>query len=172
MDLFYVKQETPSQLSGGGSFSDIVENSQTIAGTQTSGDTTHDDTTRRRLRSHKNEENEVLFDIGLNPNPAKDSYCISSIASTSSGGSTPHNTTNSTLSDTNLNILKSLLPSNIGVTSKTKDILQNLFAWQLLPSNSLAEPSMIYGAVHLARLIGKSIFFVEIITSINICFIF
>lgn len=159
--MFYVKQETPNHgYNFGGS--DIVEHSQTAAGTpiSASGETiVHDESSRRRLRSHKIEENEVLFDIGLNPNPTKDSYCISSVASTSSGGSTPHNNvtaTNSTISDTNLNILKSLLPSNIGVTSKTKDILQNLFAWQLLlPSNSSPEPSMIYGAVHLARLIGN-----------------
>lgn len=54
-----------------------------------------------------------------------------------------------------LNLLRSLLPTNMAVTSKTRELLQNILAWQILPSDAPPEPSMIYGSIHLCRLIGK-----------------
>lgn len=55
-----------------------------------------------------------------------------------------------------MNILKNVISStNIGITSKGKELVQNLLAWQLLPSDAPAQPCMIYGAIHLARLIGN-----------------
>lgn len=54
-----------------------------------------------------------------------------------------------------LSLLRQLLPSNIAVPLKTRELLQDVLAWHILPSDSPAEASMIYGAVHLTRLIVK-----------------
>lgn len=79
-------------------------------------------------------------------------YLNISVASTSSGSSTPQ--AQQHLSYSSINILKNILPLNIGIPTKAKEILQNILSWQMLPSDAPPEPSMIYGAVHLARLIG------------------
>ena len=34
-------------------------------------------------------------------------------------------------------------------------MLQNILAWQILPSDAPPQASMIYGAIHLSRLIGE-----------------
>lgn len=44
---------------------------------------------------------------------------------------------------------------NMAVPLKTRELLQDILAWQILPSDALAEASMIYGSVHLSRLIVK-----------------
>lgn len=80
---------------------------------------------KRRLRSHKNtEENEFILDLGA-----------AQVSSSS--------------------LLRQLLPTNMAVSLKTRELLQDILAWQILPSGAPAEPSMIYGAVHLSRLIVK-----------------
>lgn len=77
---------------------------------------------------------------------------MSSMASTSSEcSSTPHASSMCSTMD----IFKSALPLNIGVTKAAKLILDETFAWKLLPSDAPAAPCMIYGAIHLTRLLSK-----------------
>lgn len=103
--------------------------------------------TKRRLRSHKNaEENEFIFDLGAVTAPSIGS---SSNNSSDSGAQPQVAQMNS------LNLLRQLLPMNLAVSSKTRELLQNILSWQILPSDAPAEPSMIYGSVHLSRLIVK-----------------
>lgn len=89
---------------------------------------------RRRLRSHKNEENEFILDMGFLK------------AETHSPGN-PQALAYS--------LLKSVFPANVTISYQAKEILEDAFAWKILPSDAPAEPSMIYGATHLARLIVK-----------------
>lgn len=92
---------------------------------------------RRKLRSHRSDDCDFTLE-----------NCLSSIASTSSGASTP---LNSNIPASSLNYLKSLAP----ISPQIRDFLQNVLSWRLLPSNAVSAPSMIFGAPHLARLIGN-----------------
>lgn len=147
LDLAF-KQETPKLCDS--------ELAESLATTESVHQPTPEDSTsaKRRLRSYKTEESEFIFDIGLSSSAANKDSAISSVASTSSGSSTPQA---HQLAMSNINILKSILPPNVGITSKAKELLQNILTWQILPSDAPPQPSMIYGAVHLARLIGKSL---------------
>ncbi|XP_055549457.1 male-specific lethal 3 homolog isoform X2 [Wyeomyia smithii] len=89
---------------------------------------------RRRLRSHKNEENEFMLDL-------------SSIK--------PETLTPGAPQALAYSLLKASFRSSITISFQTKEILDDSFAWKILPSDAPAEPSMIYGATHLARLIVK-----------------
>ncbi|XP_053695315.1 male-specific lethal 3 homolog [Sabethes cyaneus] len=89
---------------------------------------------RRRLRSHKNEENEFVLDL-------------SSIK--------PETLTPGAPQALAYSLLKASFRSSITISFQTKEILDDAFGWKILPSNAPAEPSMIYGATHLARLIIK-----------------
>lgn len=103
--------------------------------------------TKRRLRSHKNtEENEFIFDLGAVTAPS----IGSSSNNSSDSGTQPQVTQMNSLS-----LLRQLLPMNMAVSSKTRELLQNILSWQILPTDAPAEPSMIYGSVHLSRLIVK-----------------
>lgn len=96
----------------------------------------------RRLRSHKNtEENEFILDLGAVAQQTNDSKCGAAQVTQMSS----------------LGLLKQILPSNIAVTNKvTRDLLQEILAWKLLPCDvSAVEPSMVFGAVHLSRLVVK-----------------
>lgn len=106
---------------------------------------THEDNARRRLRSHRTDENEIVFDI-------TGTMKQESIASTSSENSSkqPQTTTSS-----NMNIFKSILPLNIGIPVKARELLKEILVWEILPETAEPEPSMIYGAPHLARLLVK-----------------
>lgn len=106
---------------------------------------------KRRLRSYKTEENEFIFDLSGAATAAGGKDGISSVASTSSGSSTPQ----AHQFQAHMHILKSIIPPNMSVNVKAKEMLQSILAWQMLPSNAPPQPSMIYGAVHLARLIGE-----------------
>lgn len=146
LDLAF-KQETPKLFD--------AELSESLNTTESVHQPTPEDSStsaKRRLRSYKTEESEFIFDIGLSSSAAAKDSAISSVASTSSGSSTPQA---HQLALSNINILKSILPPNVGITSKAKELLQNILTWQILPSDAPPQPSMIYGAVHLARLIGK-----------------
>ncbi|XP_035899861.1 male-specific lethal 3 homolog [Anopheles stephensi] len=102
---------------------------------------------RRRLRSHKNEENEFVLDFGaLQYQPGH--HIQPSVASTDCIG-------NLSPFGSSLNILRSVIPQNMTISREAKEVLDDVFRWRILPSNAPAEPSMIYGAVHLARLIVK-----------------
>lgn len=61
----------------------------------------------------------------------------------------------SSLTSASINMLRSLLPLGIGISTRSRDILQNVLAWQIVPSGAQTEPSMLWGAAHLARLIIK-----------------
>lgn len=54
-----------------------------------------------------------------------------------------------------LSLLRQLLPTNIAVPLKTRELLQDILEWKLLPIDAPVEPSFIYGAVHLSRLVVK-----------------
>lgn len=75
-----------------------------------------------------------------------------SATSNCSGNST---TAQSSLTSASLNMLRSLLPLGIGISTRSRDILQNVLAWQIVPSGAPTEPSMLWGAPQLARLIIK-----------------
>lgn len=100
---------------------------------------------KRRLRSHKNtEDNEFILDLGAVARKSSD------VVSNNTSDTTAHVTQMSSLS-----LLRQLLPTNMAVPLKTRELLQDILAWQLLPSDAPCEPSMIYGAIHLSRLIIK-----------------
>lgn len=99
----------------------------------------------RRLRSHHEPDTE----------PVNRQETLSSMASTSSDCSTPHASSMSS----NMDIFRSALPMNIGVTKQAKAILDEAFAWKLLPSDAPGAPCMIYGAIHLTRLLSKCLHF-------------
>lgn len=95
---------------------------------------------KRRLRSHKNTD-EFILDLGA----------VTKQSNESKRGTTQPTQTSS------LSLLRQLLPANIAVPLKTRELLQDILAWKLLPCacDAPVEPSMIYGAVHLSRLIVK-----------------
>lgn len=97
--------------------------------------------TKRRLRSHKNtEENELILDLGA-------------VAAQSTS---PETTSGAQITQmSSLSLLRQLLPKNMAVAAKTRELLQDILAWQILPSDAPIEPSMIFGSVHLSRLIVK-----------------
>lgn len=82
-----------------------------------------------------------------------DNCILCSIASTSSGGSTPR----SNILSGNIDFTKTIPPLNSAVSLKTREFLQNVFSWQIVPSNAPVEASMIFGAVHLARLTSENL---------------
>lgn len=103
-------------------------------------------TTKRRLRSHKNaEEDEMILDLGA----------VTGTSSNSSDSGSTGNQGAQVTQTASLNLLRQLLPTNIAVPARTRELLQNVLSWQILPPDAPAEPSMIYGSVHLSRLIVK-----------------
>uniref|UniRef100_A0A182QZC5 Protein male-specific lethal-3 n=1 Tax=Anopheles farauti TaxID=69004 RepID=A0A182QZC5_9DIPT len=111
---------------------------------------------RRRLRSHKNEENEFVLDFAALQHPGgyhhsqhQTNTATSAVAAESGG------TGSLSPFGSSLNILRSTIPQNVIISREAKEVLDDVFRWRILPSNAPAEPSMIYGAIHLARLIVK-----------------
>lgn len=100
--------------------------------------------TGRRLRSHKPiiiEENEIALDIRQEN--------LSSMTSSSS------NDDSELVSKRKPKLLfKTAIPMCIGIPTGRK-LLQETLSWKLLPVDSPSEPSMIYGIVHLTRLVVK-----------------
>lgn len=107
---------------------------------------------RRKLRSHRSDDCDLTLE-----------NCLSSIASTSSGASTP---LHSNIPVSHLNYLKSLPP----ISPQIRDFLQNVLSWRLLPSNAMPAPAMIFGAPHLARLIGEYLYKLKCKIKIEIIF--
>ncbi|XP_054733265.1 protein male-specific lethal-3 [Anastrepha obliqua] len=100
---------------------------------------------KRKSRIHRSDDCEMILE-----------NCLSSIASTSSGASTPlHCAVGGSSSSSGINYLKSLQPMAQNIPTQTKDLLQAVLSWHLVPTNAPAAPSMIFGAPHLARLIVK-----------------
>lgn len=119
----------------------LLENSNntvpiTINSTNVTSSPQEDQPQRRKLRSHRSDDCDLTLE-----------NCLSSIASTSSGASTP---LHSNIPVSHLNYLKSLPP----ISPQIRDFLQNLLSWRLLPTSAAPAPAMIFGAAHLARLIG------------------
>ncbi|XP_031618868.1 male-specific lethal 3 homolog [Contarinia nasturtii] len=124
----------------------IPENSEAHQSSNTSESTSEGPTNKRRLRSHKTEEDEIILDLGaVSLHTAE----VNSTNSSDSGATSQANQLSS------LNLLRQLLPMNMAVPVRTRELLQDILSWQLLPSDSSAEPSHIYGAVHLSRLFVK-----------------
>ncbi|XP_055606810.1 protein male-specific lethal-3 [Uranotaenia lowii] len=134
LELLAIRLDSPTVETG----TDHID--ATLAGSSTAA---QEEKKRRRLRSHKNEENEFLLDLSI---IKQESF-------------SPGNTQSLAYS-----LLKSAFPSNITISFQTKEILEDVFSWKLLPSDAPAEPSMIYGAVHLARLIIKLPEFLSVTT--------
>ncbi|XP_037813754.1 protein male-specific lethal-3 [Lucilia sericata] len=121
--------ETPSSIPA----SSTANNANTITTTVSQ----EDQPQRRKLRSHRSDDCDLTLE-----------NCLSSIASTSSGASTP---LHSNIPVSHLNYLKSLPP----ISPQIRDFLQNVLSWRLLPTNAVPAPAMIFGAPHLARLLVK-----------------
>lgn len=101
---------------------------------------------RRKLRSHRNDECNIKIE-----------NCLTSITNSSPVVS---KYLESSLSQSNLNYLRTLQP----VPPHIANFVQNLLTWHLLPSSTVTNigslktaPSIIFGAIHLARLIGNAI---------------
>lgn len=138
--MLSIKQGTPSTPFG--STSDTGSETPVSAAETT---LTEDNKAKRRLRSHKNaEESEYFIDF----NTIKSADIASGQKSAASPA--PDSSYLSCLS-----LLKELIPANTAITFKARELLQNILAWQILPSDAPPEPSMIYGCVHLSRLISK-----------------
>lgn len=102
---------------------------------------------KRRLRSHKNaQDNEFIIDLGAVAHQSND---------VKTNNKSDKVGTDIETQMSSLSLLRQLLPTNMAVSLKTRELLQDILAWQILPSDAPAEPSMIYGAVHLSRLIVK-----------------
>lgn len=97
------------------------------------------DSGRRRLRSYRTEDAELalILDSGLSGSES----CHSGISNVNAN---PAN-----------EFLKSVLPLNATIPIKIRMVLHSTLVWELLPHNAPAEPSMIYGPIHLARLLSK-----------------
>ncbi|XP_055638458.1 male-specific lethal 3 homolog [Toxorhynchites rutilus septentrionalis] len=125
LDLLTIRLESPVTEPG------VEQADPSSAGSYA---TAQEEKKRRRLRSHKNEENEFILDLGfIKPETLS-----------------PGNTNALTFS-----LLKTAFPTNVTISYQAKEILEDALEWKILPSNAPAEPSMIYGAPHLARLIVK-----------------
>jgi male-specific lethal 3 len=138
--LSVLKQEPPDQKDTGKADESLSATTQPTIGSPPK-------VIRHRLRS-RNDENEFMFDLGASTGAKAEN--LSSVASTSSEGMTSNPQT-----ATSISILKSILPLNIGISSFAKEMLDDVFAWRMLPEDGPFEVSHIYGAVHLARLIGR-----------------
>lgn len=123
--LLTVRLESPATDSG----TDHVD--PTLSGSSLAA---QEEKRRRRLRSHKNEENEFILDMGF-------------IKSESLSPGNPQALA--------FSLLKGAFPANVTISYQAKEIMDDAFGWKILPSDAPAEPSMIYGATHLARLIVK-----------------
>lgn len=129
--MLSLKQGTPSGLSESSEPQAVVESSS------------EEKSAKRRLRSHKAEENEFIIELGAVASPAS-----SSDVNSSQDDAQPAQMSS-------LSLLRNLLPANVAVSSKARELLQNILAWQILPTDAPAEPSMIYGSIHLCRLVVK-----------------
>jgi male-specific lethal 3 len=129
MSSFFSKQEPPETPTP--ELSTISEN--------TEGSTSSNpDKRQSRLRSHscKTEEEEKPENM-------------SSLASTSSGDSAvPEFQKKGIFS-------KSWFPLNAGISQNARKIIEETFAWKMIPLNAEPEPSMIFGVYHLTRLVVK-----------------
>lgn len=129
LNSFFIKQETPKTPTA--ELNTIPENAE---------GSTSSNTEKRpsRLRSHscKTEEDEKQENM-------------SSLASTSSGES-------SKLEFQKKGIFsKTWFPLNSGISPIARKILEETFAWRMIPSNADPEPSMLFGIYHLTRLVVK-----------------
>ncbi|XP_038122307.1 protein male-specific lethal-3 [Culex quinquefasciatus] len=125
LDLLTVKLESPTADPGTDNVDPSLPGSFNAA---------QEEKRRRRLRSHKNEENEFMLELGfIKPETLS-----------------PGNSQALAFS-----LLKTAFPSGITITYQSKEILEDVFGWKILPSDAPAEPSMLYGPTHLARMIVK-----------------
>uniref|UniRef100_A0A182PC43 Protein male-specific lethal-3 n=1 Tax=Anopheles epiroticus TaxID=199890 RepID=A0A182PC43_9DIPT len=140
LDMLAVKLESPTM--------DVHQPLSEHSDHQSSSSSTSaEERRRRRLRSHKNEENEFVLDFGALHQSTSQQHVQPSVAVECAGNLSPFGSS--------LNILRSVIPQNVTISREAKEVLDDVFRWRILPSNAPAEPSMIYGAVHLARLIVK-----------------
>lgn len=136
--ILSLKQGTPNTPFG--SASDTGSETQAPANAPDAIVTTNDENnSRRRLRSYKNaEESEFVFDF--NAIKGADTAAVS-----------PRDPVSSVSC---IGLLKELIPPNLTITYRTRELLQNILSWEILPSDAPLEPSLIYGSVHLMRLVG------------------
>ncbi|XP_067645960.1 protein male-specific lethal-3 isoform X2 [Eurosta solidaginis] len=128
-----------------------VENFNEIPSTEPVSSTPviNEEPQKRKSRLHRSDDCEMTLESCLE-------NCLSSIASTSSGASTPlHSAVGGSGGPSGIHGLKSLQPIALNIPPQTKEFLQSVLSWHLLPTNAPPAPSMIFGAPHLARLIVK-----------------
>uniref|UniRef100_A0A1B0B958 Uncharacterized protein n=1 Tax=Glossina palpalis gambiensis TaxID=67801 RepID=A0A1B0B958_9MUSC len=119
--------QTSSEHTETATTSTLLANTAVVSSTQHMMETTtmsiqEDQPQRRKLRSHRSDDCDLILE-----------NCLSSIASTSSGASTP---LHSSIPISNLNYLKSLQP----ISPQIRDFLQSVLSWRLLPSNAAPGP--------------------------------
>lgn len=120
------------------------DNSDTLQSSNSNELINEDLSTKRRLRSHKHiEGGELILDLGAVAQQSIEVNCSNSADTTQ------------VTQMSSLSLLKQLLPMNMAVSLRTRELLQDILAWQILPSDAPAEPSMIYGPIHLSRLVVK-----------------
>uniref|UniRef100_A0A182JXA1 Protein male-specific lethal-3 n=1 Tax=Anopheles christyi TaxID=43041 RepID=A0A182JXA1_9DIPT len=142
VDMLAVKLESPT--------ADVHQPLSEHSDQQSTSAASAEERRRRRLRSHKNEENEFVLDFGAlqqSTTHQQGHNILPSMALESADDLSPFGSS--------LSILRSLIPQNVTISREAKEVLDDVFRWRILPTNAPAEPSMIYGAVHLARLIVK-----------------
>lgn len=126
---FFSKQEPPETPTN--ELNTIPENTEGSSSSNT-------EKRPSRLRSHsvKTEEDEKPENL-------------SSLASTSSNDSAmPEMQKKGIFS-------KCWFPLNAGISPVARKIIEETFAWRMIPSNADPEPSMIFGIYHLTRLVVK-----------------
>lgn len=113
-----------------------------FVGTSATDQQQTEESARRRLRSHRTDDSDfsLLFESGLSGSES----CHSGILYT------PSSTQAMTIND-----LKSVLPPNSSMPMRVRVLLQNTLSWELLPKDAPVEPSMVYGPIHLIRLLGE-----------------
>lgn len=107
-------------------------------------DAQNEESARRRLRSYRTDDLDLplLFDGGLSGSESCQSLIIPSSSQTTASISEQ---------------LKGILPPNSSYSYRVRQLLQQTITWELLPKDAPVEPSMVYGPIHLARLIGEFI---------------
>ncbi|KAL5291516.1 MSL3 family protein [Megaselia abdita] len=111
---------------------------------------------KRRLRSHKGDED------AKTDGPENLISKTPLLGSPRSGKTTPppppppqKDVAKDPTINTTSAFLKSLPSINMNIPQHIKEYLQKILSWQILPTKAEPEASMIFGATHLARLIGE-----------------
>lgn len=147
---YFLDNLTPQ--SRGGPLADIPEcgnvtstatSATTIAAIDQQQQLQSEETARRRLRSHRADDSDFSLMLFEGGGLSGSESCQSAGMATSASGTGIGEQ------------LKAILPPNTALPFRVRQLLQSTLVWELLPKDAPVEPSMVYGAVHLMRLIGE-----------------